>query len=72
MQRLGHEVTIATYANGNFVPGLDIRRTLSIPWRRDYVVGSSRHKIAFDALLGLKTLQLLAQGTLRRGARAPA
>jgi YD repeat-containing protein len=61
LQRLGHQVTIVTYANGNFVPGLDIRRTLPIPWRRDYVVGSSRHKIAFDALLGLKTLQLLAQ-----------
>ena len=61
LQRLGHQVTIATYHSGNPVPGLDIRRTFSIPWRRDYVVGSSRHKIAFDALLGLKTLQLLAQ-----------
>ena len=61
LQRLGHRVTIVTYASGNPVPGLDIRRTLSIPWRRDYVVGSSRHKIAFDALLGLKTLRLLAQ-----------
>jgi glycosyltransferase involved in cell wall biosynthesis len=61
LQRLGHHVIIATYHNGNAVPGMDIRRTLSIPWRRDYVVGSSRHKIAFDALLGLKTLQLLAR-----------
>jgi glycosyltransferase involved in cell wall biosynthesis len=61
LQRLGHQVTIATYASGNPVPGLDVRRTLPIPWRRDYVVGSSRHKIAFDALLGLKTLQILAQ-----------
>ena len=61
LQRLGHRVTIVTYHSGNSVPGLDIRRTLSIPWRRNYVVGSSRHKIAFDALLGLRTLQLLAQ-----------
>jgi len=61
LQRLGHSVTVVTYHSGNPVPGLDIRRTLAIPWRRDYVVGSSRHKIAFDALLGLKTLQLLAQ-----------
>ena len=61
LQRLGHHVTIATYHNGSVVPGLDIRRTLSIPWRRDYVVGSSRHKIAFDALLGLKTLQVLSR-----------
>jgi glycosyltransferase involved in cell wall biosynthesis len=62
LQRLGHRVTVVTYHSGNSVPGLDIRRTLSIPWRQDYAVGSSRHKIAFDALLGLKTLQLLVQG----------
>jgi glycosyltransferase involved in cell wall biosynthesis len=61
LQRLGHRVTIVTYASGNQVPDLDIKRTLPIPWRRAYVVGSSRHKIAFDALLGLKALQLLAQ-----------
>jgi len=59
LQQLGHTVTIVTYRNGNDVPGLDIRRTLPIPWRRHYEVGSSRHKIAFDLLLGLKTLQLL-------------
>jgi glycosyltransferase involved in cell wall biosynthesis len=59
---LGHAVTIATYHNGGPVPGLDIRRTLAIPWRRDYVVGSSRHKVAFDALLGLKVTELLGRG----------
>lgn len=59
LQKLGHQVTIATYRNGGDVPGLDIQRTLPIPWRREYEVGSSRHKIAFDALLGAKTLQLL-------------
>jgi len=62
LQKLGHRVTIATYYNGNDVPGLDIRRTLPIPWRRHYLVGSSKHKIAFDALLGLKTLELLLRG----------
>jgi glycosyltransferase involved in cell wall biosynthesis len=61
LQELGHRVTIATYQTGGAVPGLDIRRSLPIPWRSDYVVGSSRHKIAFDALLGLKTFQLLAR-----------
>ncbi len=61
LRRMGHEVTVATYANGRNVPGLDIRRTLPIPWRRNYEVGSSRHKLAFDALLGLKTLELLAR-----------
>ena len=60
MQKLGHQITIVTYHNGRTPPGLDIRRTLPIPWRREYEVGSSRHKIAFDALLGLKTLELLA------------
>ncbi len=61
LQKLGHRVTIVAYHSGNPVPGLDIRRTLTIPWRRDYEVGSSRHKIAFDALLGLKVFELLAR-----------
>ncbi|MFO7630942.1 MAG: glycosyltransferase family 4 protein [Caldilinea sp.] len=59
LQRLGHRVTIVTYRNGRTIPGLDIRRTLPIPWRQHYEVGSSRHKIAFDALLGFKTLEIL-------------
>ncbi|MEZ4611077.1 MAG: hypothetical protein R2838_12680 [Caldilineaceae bacterium] len=59
LQSLGHHVTIATYRNGRDLPELTIERTLPIPWRRDYEVGSSRHKIAFDALLGLKTMALL-------------
>ncbi len=62
LAKLGHHVTIATYHNGKDVPELDIRRTLPIPWRRHYEVGSSRHKIAFDALLGLKTVELLGRG----------
>ncbi|GIV79985.1 MAG: glycosyl transferase family 1 [Litorilinea sp.] len=61
LQKLGHQVTIVTYRNGQDVPGLDIRRTLPIPWRTHYEVGSSRHKIAFDALLGVETLALLAR-----------
>jgi glycosyltransferase involved in cell wall biosynthesis len=61
LHQLGHRVTIATYHNGGPAAGLDIRRTLPIPWRRDFEVGSSRHKIAFDALLGWKTLELLAR-----------
>lgn len=59
LQQLGHKVTIVTYRNGSDVPGLNIERTLPIPWRQHYEVGSSRHKIAFDLLLGLKTFQLL-------------
>ncbi|HAJ35015.1 MAG TPA: glycosyltransferase family 1 protein [Chloroflexi bacterium] len=60
LQQLGHRVTIVTYRNGRNVPDLDIQRTLPIPWRQHYEVGSSRHKVVFDALLGLKTLQLMA------------
>lgn len=58
LQSLGHHVTIATYHNGRDLPELSVERTLPIPWRRDYEVGSSRHKIAFDALLSWKTLSL--------------
>jgi glycosyltransferase involved in cell wall biosynthesis len=61
LKKLGHQVTIVTYRNGNDPPELEIRRTLPIPWRTNYEVGSSRHKIAFDALLGLQTLQLLTR-----------
>lgn len=57
LQRLGHQVTITTYHNGGPVDGLDIRRTLPIPWRKGYEVGSSRHKIGLDALLAAKALE---------------
>ncbi|MBN1658847.1 MAG: glycosyltransferase family 4 protein [Anaerolineae bacterium] len=51
LQRLGHEVTVCTYRNGQDVPGLTIRRTPGIPFREHYEVGSSPHKIGFDFLL---------------------
>lgn len=56
LRKRGHRVTIVTYYNGRDIAALPIERTLPIPWRRDYEVGSSRHKIAFDALLALKSL----------------
>jgi len=62
LQKLGNEVTICTYHNGRDLDGLDIRRTASIPWRRDYEVGSSRHKIAFDVLLFLTSLGATLRG----------
>lgn len=61
LQRLGHQVTIVTYHNGRDLAGIDIRRTLPIPWRQHYEVGSSRHKLGFDGLLAAKTLQLLVR-----------
>jgi len=51
LRRLGHDVRVSTYKNGQDVPGLSIERTPSIPFRAHYEVGSSPHKIAFDVLL---------------------
>jgi len=51
LQGKGNELMVCTYRNGQDSPGLDIRRTLSIPFRERYEVGSSLHKIAFDMLL---------------------
>jgi len=51
LQARGNKLTICTYRNGKDVPGLGIRRTLSIPFREHYEVGSSLHKIGFDLLL---------------------
>lgn len=58
LQALGHEVTIVTYYKGENVPGLTIERTRPLPWRTDYEVGSSRHKLAFDAYLTAKAVQV--------------
>ena len=54
--RLGHEVTIVTYYKGRNLPDLDIVRTGPTPWRAEYEVGSSLHKLAFDALLSWRVL----------------
>ena len=58
LQALGHSVTIVTYYKGSDIPGVDVRRTRALPWRPEYEVGSSRHKIAFDLYLAAKTLQV--------------
>ena len=59
LQGMGHEVAIVTYYKGSNMPNLDIRRTAPLPWRTEYEVGSSRHKIAFDVYL---TWQSLVEG----------
>jgi len=58
LQELGHQVTIVTYYKGQDVAGLQIERTRPLPWRADYEVGSSRHKLVFDLFLGAKVLQV--------------
>ena len=55
---LNNRVTIVTYYKGRDLNGLAIERTRPIPWRHDYEVGCSRHKLAFDVLLSIKSLQV--------------
>lgn len=57
LQAFGHDVVIVTYYKGSDMPGIDIRRTPPLPWRTDYEVGSSRHKLAFDVLLAVQSLR---------------
>ncbi|MBN1246751.1 MAG: glycosyltransferase family 4 protein [Anaerolineae bacterium] len=57
LQAAGQYVRIVTYYLGRNWPGLDIVRSSPTPWRADYEVGSSRHKIAFDILLFERALR---------------
>lgn len=57
LSALGHDVAICTYHNGNDVPGLFIRRTIDVPWRKRVIVGSSRHKLYLDAALSITTFR---------------
>ena len=61
LQKFGHHVKIVTYPLGRDLPGLDIERTLPIPWRSSKEVGPSRSKILIDILLALKALQVALQ-----------
>ncbi|MFZ0548550.1 MAG: glycosyltransferase family 4 protein [Candidatus Promineifilaceae bacterium] len=56
LQSLGQRVTIVTYYKGDDMPGLTIHRTPPLPWHAEYEVGSSRHKLAFDVYLAVKSL----------------
>jgi glycosyltransferase involved in cell wall biosynthesis len=58
LMELNNRVTIVTYYKGRDLDGLDIERTRPIPWRHDYEVGCSRHKLAFDLLLSIKSLEV--------------
>ena len=58
LQDSGQQVRIVTYYLGRNWPGLDIVRSNPTPWRADYEVGSSRHKIAFDLLLFVRALRV--------------
>jgi glycosyltransferase involved in cell wall biosynthesis len=53
----GHRVRICTYHNGDNLPGLDIRRSVDIPWLRRAEVGSSRHKAYLDLALCVESMR---------------
>jgi glycosyltransferase involved in cell wall biosynthesis len=53
----GHRVIVCTYHNGNDIPGMIIRRSIDVPWRKRVIVGSSRHKLYLDAALSMTSLR---------------
>lgn len=61
LQKFGNKVTICTYHSGRDLPGVDIRRALNPPWRSTVRVGSSLHKLYYDALLSLKVAEVAAR-----------
>jgi len=58
LNKLGNNVTICTYHHGRDVNGLDIKRTVKIPWYNKLEAGPSYTKILLDFLLFLKISRL--------------
>jgi glycosyltransferase involved in cell wall biosynthesis len=58
LQRRGHRLVLATYHNGDDMPGLAIRRSWDVPWIKRAVVGSSRHKLYLDVGLAWRALRV--------------
>jgi glycosyltransferase involved in cell wall biosynthesis len=58
IEQLGHRLVLATYHNGDDMPGLDIRRSWDVPWIKRAVVGSSRHKLYLDLALSWRSLRV--------------
>jgi glycosyltransferase involved in cell wall biosynthesis len=56
LRKLGHRVTILAYPNGRNIAGLHVRRCRGVPFNYRVIVGSSRHKIFLDMMLGLKSI----------------
>lgn len=61
LRALGHRVIVCTYHNGDDVAGIEIRRSVDVPWRKRVIVGSSRHKLYLDAVLSFETLRTALQ-----------
>jgi glycosyltransferase involved in cell wall biosynthesis len=58
LQKLGHRVVMATYHNGDDMPGLEIHRSWDVPWIKRALVGSSRHKLYLDVALSWRALRV--------------
>ncbi len=58
LQRRGHRIVVATYHNGDDMPGLEISRSWDVPWIKRAVVGSSRHKLYLDLGLAWRALRV--------------
>jgi glycosyltransferase involved in cell wall biosynthesis len=57
----GCSVVVCTYHHGRAVAGLDIRRSLRVPWYTKLSAGPSLHKIYIDALLLATVLRCCAK-----------
>jgi glycosyltransferase involved in cell wall biosynthesis len=58
LQKLGHKAVMATYHNGDDMPGLEIYRSWDVPWIKRALVGSSRHKLYLDVALSWRALRV--------------
>src|SRR6476469_6325908 len=57
LQARGHVVRVCAYHNGRDLPGIDIRRSVDVPWLKRAEVGSSRHKAYLDVALFVTALR---------------
>jgi glycosyltransferase involved in cell wall biosynthesis len=57
LQARGHVVRVCAYHNGRDLPGVDIHRSVDVPWLKRAEVGSSRHKAYLDVALFIATLR---------------
>lgn len=56
LRELGHHVTILAYPNGRDIWEIPVVRSWGVPFNARIEVGSSRHKIYLDILMGIKAL----------------
>ncbi len=58
LRELGNKVAICTYHLGRDLPGLEIHRTMNVPWYGKLEAGPSLHKLYLDLLLLFKSLSV--------------